>query len=555
MAEREGWDVVGEFHDEGFSAYKGNRGPGLEQAKTAAADAAERYGTDAMLIVQHSDRLARGAGDAPGAADHLGEVYFWARRHRIRLRSAEDDANLEDPLRAVLIGERNTEDSRRKSKAVAAGLRGAAERGDWVGGILCDGYRVVRGHDEHGRETRTIEFDPDREEIYHLMWDLHRRGYSAAAIVLELDRRGYRTNPRKRNHRPRLFDANRVRQTLRNPFYAGLAYLKGEFIGPGSWPAYVPPKEFERLKTERRRRSNADRRGPGRPPEGYLLARLAACGACGSRMQTETARQPTTAGVYRRRYVCTRHRERPHDCSAKPIDANTIDAAVIENLPAILGDIEGMRSSLAAARGVDRSRLEARVEEAHTDVQAADRTMEEMANRVVSLYEQGEGDKAAALEEALAHARKRQHAAQAQLAGATGALMDAPEPSEDADAVFWERLYDAVATRLDSARDDLKRLNLALVDFLEAVALRRLADGSIQVTPQLSATACERILRDIERWPHEVDTNRSGEPTISDLRFDALLFRKDDNGDDVFDGVSGPPSFVASSLENPHTPL
>ncbi len=36
MAEREGWEIIGEFQDEGFSAYSGNRGPGLEAAKRAA---------------------------------------------------------------------------------------------------------------------------------------------------------------------------------------------------------------------------------------------------------------------------------------------------------------------------------------------------------------------------------------------------------------------------------------------------------------------------------------------------------------------------------------
>ena len=35
-AEREDWTVVGEFSDEAFSAYHGNRGPGLERAKQAA---------------------------------------------------------------------------------------------------------------------------------------------------------------------------------------------------------------------------------------------------------------------------------------------------------------------------------------------------------------------------------------------------------------------------------------------------------------------------------------------------------------------------------------
>ena len=68
-AESEGRRVLGEgYQDEGFSAYSGNRGPGLEQAKQAAITAATEHG-EAELWVQHSDRIARGAGDAPGAAD------------------------------------------------------------------------------------------------------------------------------------------------------------------------------------------------------------------------------------------------------------------------------------------------------------------------------------------------------------------------------------------------------------------------------------------------------------------------------------------------------
>ena len=57
--------------DENASAYKGNRGPGLAEAKRLAVEAAERHG-QAELWVQHSDRLARGDGLT---ADHLAEVY------------------------------------------------------------------------------------------------------------------------------------------------------------------------------------------------------------------------------------------------------------------------------------------------------------------------------------------------------------------------------------------------------------------------------------------------------------------------------------------------
>src|SRR5687768_11666094 len=50
--------IVGEFIDEGKSAYRGNRGAGLAAAKRAAIEAAERAG-GAELWVQHSDRIAR----------------------------------------------------------------------------------------------------------------------------------------------------------------------------------------------------------------------------------------------------------------------------------------------------------------------------------------------------------------------------------------------------------------------------------------------------------------------------------------------------------------
>ena len=41
LAERQGWQVAGEFGDEAFSAFKGNRGPGLARAKALAVRLAE----------------------------------------------------------------------------------------------------------------------------------------------------------------------------------------------------------------------------------------------------------------------------------------------------------------------------------------------------------------------------------------------------------------------------------------------------------------------------------------------------------------------------------
>src|SRR4051794_11170081 len=74
IAAEEGWEVVGTFHDEARSAFKGNRGDGLVRALEMAERTAAEHGCCA-LIVQHSDRLARGDGRQ---ARHLVEYALWA---------------------------------------------------------------------------------------------------------------------------------------------------------------------------------------------------------------------------------------------------------------------------------------------------------------------------------------------------------------------------------------------------------------------------------------------------------------------------------------------
>ncbi len=222
-----------EFSDEGKSAWSGNRGDGLAQAKGCAVRLAEEHG-NAELWVQHSDRISRGDGLS---ADHLAEVYFAMRRRGVRLRSVQDDANLEDAIRAVLIGERNNEDSSRKSDAVRAGLRRAAERGEWIGrGIVPDGYLVIRDVDDRGRVTRQVIKHPERKQIIEMIWGLALAGSSELAIQLECASREYMTAPVRKDHRARPFDVNRISQILDSPTYAGLVVYHGEVLpNTGNW--------------------------------------------------------------------------------------------------------------------------------------------------------------------------------------------------------------------------------------------------------------------------------------------------------------------------------
>jgi len=163
----EGWTVVGEYSDEGFSAYSASRGPGLIAAREHAAAAAAEHGTVAMLLCQHSDGISRGAGDKPGATDALVEIWHQERRRNVWLRSVDaDDDDLRTTKGAARIGDRNHKDGKRKSAATRAGLQRRKERGEPVGRAYPVGlprrgeHRGRQGRDPAGDRPRGRRGDP-----------------------------------------------------------------------------------------------------------------------------------------------------------------------------------------------------------------------------------------------------------------------------------------------------------------------------------------------------------------------------------------------------------
>ena len=134
LATRRDLEVVAEFQDEAASAYHGDRGPGLASALAACERLSAEHGSCA-LVVQHSDRLAR--GDAKQAR-HLIEIVLWAIKHDVELLSVQDPEILAGGDMALLLGAiggmRNHQDSKRKSLSVTDGhRRRAVERGQFVG--------------------------------------------------------------------------------------------------------------------------------------------------------------------------------------------------------------------------------------------------------------------------------------------------------------------------------------------------------------------------------------------------------------------------------------
>ena len=237
MAEREGWQVLGEFKDEGFSAYSGNRGPGLRRAKQAAAKAAEGRGR-CVLVAQDGDRFARGAGDEPGAADHLFQVHSEMARRSVELWSVRLGRRM-DRRDAFYEGERSHEESARRRQATRSGKRRRVERGDSAG-PLPFGYRIVFDG-KTGRSWR--EPDPEEGEIVLRMFAMLDEDRTLGEITRWLNGEGARTK------RGNAFGRRRVWEILTNPWYGGRMRAYGEVVD-GNHEPLLSWEEFERISAK-----------------------------------------------------------------------------------------------------------------------------------------------------------------------------------------------------------------------------------------------------------------------------------------------------------------
>jgi hypothetical protein len=321
--------AVAEYFDEAFSAYRRDRGPDLREATQHAEDLAVKHGV-AELWVQHSDRLARGDGKK---AQHTVEVALWALKHDIRIHSLQDPDTFKDLLYAVVTGQRNNEDSRRKGLASSAGRRRAIGRGEYIG-HLPDGYRLHVQLDEHDQVQRWMEFDPARRPLLELVFRLALRGRSTGQIAATVNNQGWLTKPVKKGYTPRPFDVGRIYELLSNPRYAALATWGGEIVAHARWPAYITERQHQRIK----RQITTPKPGLAhRQLETYLLARLGVCGHCGLPLNVRTGRRRDDGSVARS-YLCSSHsKQRGHaQCPAPPFDAHTAEAMLITSLPALL---------------------------------------------------------------------------------------------------------------------------------------------------------------------------------------------------------------------------
>lgn len=487
LCEREGWKVIGVFKDEGFSAYTGNRGEELARAERVAVAAAAERGR-CFIVSQHSDRVARGAGDAPDAADHLVEVIARWNRSRVTLATDQDD-EFRDPrtnLRnAALQGQRNLDDSRRKSAATADGKRRTAERGEWGGGIVPDGWvKLPRGEGE----PRRLALDPDREGTLRAVLDLGLRGLTSGEAAREANRRGLLSRKVVKGGFEFVpWTAWRVRQLWQLPHAAGIATYKGEVVGEGEWPTLIDAADWHRLQritTERAAMHGVNSRPGQRRSHHHLLAGLGECGRCAEAMHaiTTTARAD---GTRPRGLHCSGAREGT-GCDAPMIRAAQVEAPFLAQLDALAVDLSGWIEQRASAMETDRAAVGKSLEAAEAEVAAL--VVEETQVKADYRKQLGAGRETPAEVAAGALEDVRRERGQAEhRVGELRAILDAAdeaEPASDNVLDAYAELQAALAGHV--AGDTVADVNARLREALTKVVMDPQPDGSVKLRAYLS---------------------------------------------------------------------
>jgi DNA invertase Pin-like site-specific DNA recombinase len=371
LAEREGYEAVASYADENESAYSGDRGPGLEFALTHAERLAQERGS-AILVVQHSDRLARGDGRI---AKHVVEYALWAMKRNIVIRSCQDDQTFQDLLYAVVTGQRNHEDSARKSAAVKSGMKRRHQQGLHVGGPEKYGYDTQL--DEFGRPAplpRTI--NEAEAAIVRRMFTEAAAGASQKAITRGLNRDGVTA---KRGGK---WTQGTISKLLSDRQYAG----QFEDGTPTQAPAIISLELFKQVEVLRiaGRKSEGGPRGRQTSGRHLLVNGFLRCGQCGGSMIPRTGSQKLSPegkpwGSRYERYLCASHLADQASCPQTPVKRAVIDDAILSYLLQVGLDYEATKAQydeIANQRVAEATKLLAQAEREVMRIEVAQQRVE-----------------------------------------------------------------------------------------------------------------------------------------------------------------------------------
>jgi site-specific DNA recombinase len=442
IVEREGWELVEVYVDEGRSGRDNNR---PEYRRLLDDAAAGKFDT---LVLWRFDRLGRILEERVTA-----EAAF-ARAGVSIVSHTDAKIDEDDPTAPLLRGIRAglaEMESRLIGIRTAAGMRAAAEAGRVNGGPRRFGF-------EPGDGSGTLTPRPAEVAVVQLMFEMARAGKPQHSIAAELNELGHRTATGKPWSQPK------VREMLRNRIWIG------ELVNQaGTHPIMEPLIDPELWHAVQRTFSKAGEHR-GRPSHRFLLASgLLRCGACGSAMRVRTEHEFNPDRKTYDHYSCSGRRSGATRCKQPAVKREFIDRAVLDYFTKVALNVDGTVAQIAGERNRRLAEVDAKLAQARKVAAGAERQVE----RVDAMMR----DEGLTLDEwrrLVAVPQREGEAAQLAIADLTAEReqVESIDDVLDATSEFMERiaaLRAAVAGEITSA-ESVRAMQ---------VALRRVFDGFI----------------------------------------------------------------------------
>ena len=192
------------------------------------------------------------------------------------------------------------------SQKVRRGMRESRTKGNYTGGRILYGYKVV---------DKKVVVNEDEAEIVRYIFSQYAAGVYVKDIVAALAEKGVCYHGGR-------FKKNTVHNMLNNERYHGIVRHGGE-VYTNMFPAIVPDDIFEIVK----RKAEENHYGKHDSSEEYLLKFKMFCGYCGKSMTSESG--TSKSGEVIRYYKC-HTRKFEGGCSKMPIRKDITEQIVID---------------------------------------------------------------------------------------------------------------------------------------------------------------------------------------------------------------------------------
>lgn len=296
FAEKMGYTVINEYIDRGKTGTNANR-PAFQNMISDS-----EKGLFSAIIVYMVDRFACSKEDS---------VLYKAllRRNGVKVLYAEEQIGDTDEgfLIEGLLEMFAEQYSTKLSKRVKHGLAETRAKGNYTGGQLLIGYKIV---------DRKVAIDEERAPIIQEVFEKYANGVAMKDIVGDLNKRGIRTN------RGTKFSINSLQDTLCNKKYIGEYYFNNEKFD--CYPAIIDKEIFD--KVQARKNSNKHAPATQKAKVEYLLYGKAFCGYCGSNIVGVSARG--RHGEKHCYYACAK-KYKSHTCKKKSEVKDNLEIAIV----------------------------------------------------------------------------------------------------------------------------------------------------------------------------------------------------------------------------------